>query len=332
LHLDAVYKATCVVLTGLDDLQWPESGDLYARDKFDFLKPGQLKLATQSWLSFTPVKFRELVAKCGDRALLWSNRPERMFGNQIDRDAFSCRQMEAFIAMMVGNKHGQNYDDVIPRGGGGCFPASAIVRLQDGRTKPVSALHIGDQVLTSQGYSSHYVMSHQARHAVADMVTVSTATGHSVTATPDHYIVLPGCSYKEMRLVTPGDEIMVEVGGGLRTSVVLSTSKVVAEGLYSPITLKGDIIVNGVAMSCWSEWFLEGVLPEVVVPKVYQAIFGPLRLLYKVLPKAFERFAAKFEDDPVALEKQLGKVVLHAAAAISSSVVELFFFPSKTGV
>lgn len=80
LNLTAIYKATCIVLTGLDDLIWPGQDELYASEKFDFSLPDQLQMATQSWLSTDkiPEQLLELVNRCGKRALLWSNRPERI--------------------------------------------------------------------------------------------------------------------------------------------------------------------------------------------------------------------------------------------------------------
>lgn len=252
LHLDAVYRATCVILTGLDDLIWPGQDEMYAKDKFNFRVPGQLELATQSWLSHAlPEGFRKLVRRCGDRALLWSNRPDRMYPARGDQDSFSRLQMEAFVKMLATNRHGQDYQNVIPQGG--CFPAAAKVRLEGcAKAVPISKLRVGDRVQTSGGYSPCYLISHNAHDAVAEMVTLTTDDGHRVTATPQHYVPLRGGGFVEIGGMVLGDTLLVQrAGGGSTWATVTEISRSMHRGLYNPITLTGDIVVDGVLISCW---------------------------------------------------------------------------------
>lgn len=313
LDLSAIYKATCVVLTGLDELIWPGQDQLHADEKFDFSVPGQLQMATQSWLSTDkiPEALRDLVNMCDKRALLWSNWPNRIKG--INQDVFEQLQMEALVNMIVDNKHGQDYDRVVPSG---CLPGSATVQLEDGNKKRVSDLCIGDRIRTKCGHSAYYLTSHRDPAALTEMVTIVTESGHSVTATPDHYIPLhQGCN-KPMGTVIRGDLISVQTGDCLEASVVKTTSVSVEKGLYNPITLSGDMIVQGVVVSCWSEWFLEGFVNVSFIPSMYQAMMLPIRILYYVLPSAFVHFAIAFEGDSLSLDRQPLKIVTAAVAAI----------------
>jgi len=313
LDLSAIYKATCIVLTGLDDLIWPGQDELYAGEKFDFSKPGQLQLATQSWLSTNkiPEQLLTLVNKCGKRALLWSNRPERVTG--VKPEVLAQLQVEALVNMIVSNQHKQDYSKVVPKG---CFPGSATVQLQDGSSKLISDLRIGDRIRTKHGHSTYYLTSHQDPAALTEMVSIVTESGHSVTATPDHYIPLHHGGNKPMGKVISGDLILVQNGDRVEVSAVKATSVSVEKGLYNPISLSGDMIVQGVVVSCWSEWFLEGFLSGAIIPSVYQAITFPIRLLYHVLPKSFVHFASAFEGDALSMDQQPCKITVTAIKSV----------------
>jgi len=313
LDLSAIYKATCIVLTGLDEMIWPGQDEHYASDKFDFSKPGQLQLATESWLSTSevPQKLIDLVNKCGKRALLWSSRPERL--RSVKPEVFAQLQVEALVKMIAGNQHQQDYNKVVPKG---CFPGSATVQLQDGSSKLISDLCIGDRIRTKDGHSTYYLTSHQDPLALTEMVSIVTESGHSVTATPDHYIPLHQGGNKPMGKVISGDLILVQTDDRVEVSAVKTISVSVEKGLYNPISLSGDMIVQGVVMSCWSDWFLEGFLSGAIIPSVYQAITFPIRLLYHVLPRSFIHFASVFEGDALSIDQQPCKITITAVKAI----------------
>lgn len=65
-------------------------------------------------------------------------------------------------------------------------------------------------------------------------------------------------------------------------------------------------------------------MPEALIPRVYQAITLPARLLFFLLPSAFVRFAAAFEGDALSIDKQCGKLVCTATAAVFRSTVDRF--------
>ncbi|EFJ16220.1 hypothetical protein SELMODRAFT_421866 [Selaginella moellendorffii] len=58
-------------------------------------------------------------------------------------------------------------------------------------------------------------------------------------------------------------------------------------GLFNPLTLQGTIVVNGVAASVHSDWFLDTLFDTfgltAYLPAAYQAILSPARLLYTLL-------------------------------------------------
>merc|ERR1712070_563177 len=128
LDLDEVLKVTFILLTGLDHLKHPDD-DTYISDKFQFeTDPDALKRATDWWLGQLDQSgsknFIDLVSKCKNRVLLWSNEARRMVGSRC-KDDFERFQVEALIKMVNENRHGKSFKEVTAKAGasGGCFPA-----------------------------------------------------------------------------------------------------------------------------------------------------------------------------------------------------------------
>ena len=72
----------------------------------------------------------------------------------------------------------------------------------------------------------------------------------------------------------------------------MEVKKVYRSGFYTPITLGGNIIVNGVVASAHSEWFLEPYVPKSLsryLPATYQAMLLPARVIYHLVGPKFAR-------------------------------------------
>lgn len=117
--------------------------------------------------------------------------------------------------------------------GGTCFPGSATVELDGGATVTMADLSIGDRVRTAGGgFSPVYLFSHAHPSAVAAFMRLTTASGHTLRATPSHYLPVGG------RLVAAGSVTVgtrLTLAGG-RTSPVTGVATVVARGLFNPHT------------------------------------------------------------------------------------------------
>lgn len=129
-----------------------------------------------------------------------------------------------------------------------CFPAHASVQLANGRHKRMDELFGGDRIRVLRDmHSDVYLFTHRVHKRTARFVKVETDCGRSVTLTRSHYM------YANGRLVSAGD---VRVGEWLETvdgnCKVARVSKVVAQGLFAPHTMHGDLLVDGVRVSSYS--------------------------------------------------------------------------------
>lgn len=148
-----------------------------------------------------------------------------------------------------------------------CFPGSATVQLESGRTKRMDSLSIGDRVHVGNGkFASVFTFTHKTSDIKSRFVSVRTESGDSLSVTSGHYI------YANDRLV-PARDVVV---GDFLSMADGSSSKVTAieesmeKGLYNPQTENGDIVVNGIRASTFT---------TAVEPSLAHALLAPLRFL-----------------------------------------------------
>ena len=99
-------------------------------------------------------------------------------------------------------------------------------------------------------------------------VRISTASGRSLTVSARHYVHVNG-SLAQAGRAKAGDTLRLSDGSATR---VTDVRNVQAEGLYSPYTLQGDIVVDGVQASCYS---------ADAHPAVVHALTWPLRAFHR---------------------------------------------------
>lgn len=137
---------------------------------------------------------------------------------------------------------------VEPAGGGGCIAAHHTVRVQDGGSRPLSALVPGDVVLTSEGYKPYLGSMHDL--GVSPTLVLSIAHGRSVELTHDH-LVKTAAGFVTASAVAVGTLVATVTEDGTEelqpvVGVAASRSEVAA-----PLTRSGTIIVHGVVLSCY---------------------------------------------------------------------------------
>lgn len=154
-----------------------------------------------------------------------------------------------------------------------CFPSSATVQLSSGGTIHLTDLVAGDSILVKPGmYSPVFLFSHRKLSGTHDFIQISTSAGHTITLTAGHYIRrISGSKGSSSELIASqavsiGDVLMTASG----QSAVNGISKVRREGLIAPHTLLGDLMVDGVVASSYT---------QAVKPVVAHTILAPLRLL-----------------------------------------------------
>lgn len=178
-------------------------------------------------------------------------------------------------------------------GDGSCFPADATVELEDGTVVTMDKLRIGDRVRVSGGaFSTVFMFTHKdtAEDAAYRYVSVSTASGVSLTLTPGHYLQrADGALFAASALRANVDSLLL-ADGTEDLVVAVSETVAVGRGLYNPQTMEGTIVVNGVVASTYTT----AVHPEVahILLAPFRAAYGKLGLLTTAFEKGADSLAA----------------------------------------
>jgi hypothetical protein len=180
----------------------------------------------------------------------------------------------------------------------GCFPGAATATLADGTTKPLSALVVGDRVLTvaadgSRAFQEVVFFDHELPTGNHAFVRLNLVNGAALELTGGHFVPvgdkLAAAVMTRARDVKAGDAVFVLPAGAAAAEPVLvdSTEAVVREGAFAPVTTGGRIVVDGVVASSYSDWILDPVfdffgVPE-KLPAAMHAVHAPLRWGYAAL-------------------------------------------------
>jgi hypothetical protein len=129
-------------------------------------------------------------------------------------------------------------------------------------------LKLGDEVLVSSDgtYSPVYVFGHKLKEFSGPFVRLFTKN-HNISLTADHLIYV-NKELKPAGNVIVGDNL--ETKDGSVEKVVKITTHV-EKGLYNPHTLHGDIFVNGIRASTYT---------NAINPSLAHWLLSPLRALY----------------------------------------------------
>lgn len=148
-----------------------------------------------------------------------------------------------------------------------CFPASAMVELKNGQFKSMDELVIGDEVRVGPDeFSEVYMFSTELTDTTTKFVKISTED-KELSLTPSHFLYVNG-ELAQAGDVKVGD--VVVLGNGTKAPVT-AIGSTWATGLYNPHTLHGDIVVDGLRTSTYT---------NAVHPKLAHAILSPIRAMY----------------------------------------------------
>ncbi|XP_024534947.1 uncharacterized protein LOC9658011 [Selaginella moellendorffii] len=179
-----------------------------------------------------------------------------------------------------------------------CFPGDATVQTSTGETKMMSQLQIGDKVGTLKNgrleFSEIYAFGHRDLEQKSDFVNLELSHSKTLELSRLHFVPTllkaGGVEFKRAQDVLVGDVLTASspTNNSIMTPFPVTRISIVTKpGLYNPLTLQGTIVVNGVAASVHSEWFLDALFDAlgltVYLPAAYQAILSPARLLYTLL-------------------------------------------------
>jgi len=174
-----------------------------------------------------------------------------------------------------------------------CFPGNASVALEDGTTKTMDALEAGDRVLGAHGeFSDVFGFSHRDSTEFGKFVRLQTSTDF-VELSPNHYLVV-GDNLVAAKDVKVGDQISLANGD---LTAVTAAHRVQVKGVYNPHTMSGDIVVNGILTSTYTQTVNPSLAKLLLLfPKaLYKlGLREPLgSLLYKTVPHALVRWIPK---------------------------------------
>jgi len=183
-----------------------------------------------------------------------------------------------------------------------CFPGDSIVITPTGK-KSISRLEVGDKVLTvsrtgSLLFEEIYLLGHKDSRSVGLFVQIHTDNNATLRLTRDHQIpftsqVDKATTYGPAAGVRVGHYVRVVSDGSTAVSLsrVTAVEEVFAQGYFNPYTMGGNIVVDGVVASCHSSFVLDKLFDRVgiSIPAGYQAVFGPLRVIFKAVgAKSFQ--------------------------------------------
>lgn len=150
-----------------------------------------------------------------------------------------------------------------------CFPADAVVQLESGTTKTMEALEIGDRVLIAPGkYSDVYAFSHSDKETLATFRRIRSGKFY-IDLSDGHKLYVNG---KHAAAVTAsvGDTITLSTG---KDVVITDIEYIAKRGLYCPHTLQGDIVVNGIIATTYTDLARESI---------EDILLSPMRAHYKI--------------------------------------------------
>jgi Hint module len=164
-----------------------------------------------------------------------------------------------------GTSEGQNNNSTSSKKA--CFPASSVVELDSGLRKTMAELKIGDQVRVGAfEYSTVFMFTHRLHNVTSLFIDIRTASGHKLLISPGHHVFV-NQDISPARLIKVGDTVRLADGETVVTQIKL----IETIGLYNPQTLHGNIVVDGLLATTYT---------ETISPAVAHAVLAPLRLVY----------------------------------------------------
>ncbi|XP_046555168.1 tiggy-winkle hedgehog protein-like [Haliotis rubra] len=173
----------------------------------------------------------------------------------------------------------------------GCFPPSSVVQMENGRSKTIGDLMIGDTVMVMDeegrvSFSDVNLMMHKLDRTTVEYIILETEDGLTLTMSKEHVVFVSSVwSFSaETRMASKveiGDYLFrPELTNGSFVPVkVTAIRKQVITGAYAPTTLVGNIVVDGHLASSYV--FVEDqnlahgfFLPWRIGYHMYNTIFG----------------------------------------------------------
>lgn len=166
-----------------------------------------------------------------------------------------------------------------------CFPSSASVELESGELRYMNDLNIGDSVRVGPNkFSKVFFFGHRHRNEDYRFLRFKVrGVATELVISANHLIYVKERGLVPAAEVDVKDELYLGVDGSTVSITEITTT--VSRGLYAPHTTDGDIVVDGILVSSYT---------NIVVPLVAHALLSPFRLLQRISGRSI--LQTLFED------------------------------------
>jgi Hint module len=185
-----------------------------------------------------------------------------------------------------------------------CFPADATVELEIGSTARMDELKIGDRVKVmykdkTLGFEDIYQFGHKESSQLGlsylklFVESKDSQDMHELILSETHYLTVPNEEGKPSLITAEsiqiGSKVWVADKGAAKVVEGVLTDKyaVAAYGAYTPYTLNGNIVVNGVIASSHNDWsYAEKLVPQAIkpsLPMIYDMLLAFHRVGYTLM-------------------------------------------------
>lgn len=153
-----------------------------------------------------------------------------------------------------------------------CFPSDSTVRSEEGDVVHMGDLMFGERVRVSHdSHSDVYFFGHRLKSEVLQYTQLGYADDtKSLRISPEHYLYVNG-RLQTASSVRVGDRLRSV--DGIDSLIVSSIKSVFAKGAYAPTTLHGDVIVDDVIVSSYT---------NALHPTIAHQLLAPVRFLYRL--------------------------------------------------
>jgi hypothetical protein len=153
-----------------------------------------------------------------------------------------------------------------------CFPGSSTVQLENGAEKTMAELQVGDKVLVANGeYAEVFMFTHVEKTSRAEFVEITTDAGAVLSISAGHLVhVGAEKALRAAGTVVAGDTVHLADGS---EAAVTGVAKAIKAGIFAPQTMTGEIVVDGVLASCFTDYSSVAI---------QSAMLAPVRAMYEL--------------------------------------------------
>lgn len=171
-----------------------------------------------------------------------------------------------------------NFGSIMVDCSSSCFSSATTMKLESGAVVPMSAVHVGDRVLSMSNegkpmYDKVFRITHHEPTEVTAFRRITTSSGDVLEITAEHLLHIGTCC--NLADAVPAHEVVVGSTVFLASGeavTVTSVESVVSTGSYNLHTLGGNLVVNNVVATHFGNPAAWSLVGRSLAPYWYQAV------------------------------------------------------------